>query len=113
MACRSRYTSTVYTGINVGRGDCRIVRKNRGRCKRIFLPAYLPAVYQLGFCADRFDAEVVRAFAENQPVTSIVETIRALLSGQLVGNDIWIALARCVVIMLVSYIFAMRRTNGK
>src|SRR6266487_6664214 len=38
----------------------------------------------------------VRAFAENQPVTSIVESIRALLSGQPVGNDIWIALAWCV-----------------
>jgi ABC-2 type transport system permease protein len=51
---------------------------------------------------------VVRAFAENQPVTSIVEAIRALLSSQPVGNDIWIALAWCVGIMLVAYIFAMR-----
>ena len=50
----------------------------------------------------------VRAFAENQPVTSIVEAIRALLSGQPVGNDIWIALSWCVGIMLVAYGFAMR-----
>ena len=50
----------------------------------------------------------VRAFAENQPVTSIVEAIRALLSGRPVGNDIWIALAWCVGIMLVAYVFAMR-----
>ena len=50
----------------------------------------------------------VRAFAENQPVTAIVEAIRALLSGQPAGNDIWIALAWCVAILLVAYIFAMR-----
>src|SRR5512145_1526851 len=50
----------------------------------------------------------VRAFAENQPVTSIVEAIRALLSEQPVGNDIWVALAWCVGIMLVAYVFAMR-----
>ena len=50
----------------------------------------------------------VRAFAENQPVTSIVESIRALLSGQPVGNDIWIALAWCVGILLVAYVFAMQ-----
>jgi ABC-2 type transport system permease protein len=50
----------------------------------------------------------VRVFAENQPVTSIVETIRALLSGHPVGNDIWIALAWCVGIMLVAYLFAMK-----
>ena len=51
---------------------------------------------------------VVRAFAENQPVTSIVDAIRALLSDRPVGNDIWVALAWCVGIMLVAYIFAMR-----
>jgi ABC-2 type transport system permease protein len=50
----------------------------------------------------------VRAFAENQPVTSIVEAIRALLSGQPAGNDIWVALAWCLGIMLVAYVFAMR-----
>ena len=50
----------------------------------------------------------VRAFAENQPVTSIVDAIRALLSGQPVGNDIGVALAWCVGITLVAYVFAMR-----
>jgi ABC-2 type transport system permease protein len=51
---------------------------------------------------------VVRAFAEKQPVTSIVDAIRALLSGQSVGNDIWIALTWCLGIMIAAYIFAMR-----
>jgi len=51
---------------------------------------------------------VVRAFAEHQPVTSIVDAIRALLSNQPVGNHIWVALAWCVGIMLVAYIFAIR-----
>ena len=51
---------------------------------------------------------VVRAFAENQPVTSIVESIRALLAGQPVGSELWIALAWCLGIMLVAYLFAMR-----
>jgi ABC-2 type transport system permease protein len=50
----------------------------------------------------------VRAFAENQPVTSIVNAIRALLSSQPVGNNIWVALVWCVGIMFVAYIFAMR-----
>jgi ABC-2 type transport system permease protein len=50
----------------------------------------------------------VRAFAENQPVTSIVEAIRSLLTNQPVGNHIWVALAWCVGIMLVAYTFAIR-----
>jgi ABC-2 type transport system permease protein len=50
---------------------------------------------------------VVRAFAENQPVTSIVDAIRALLYGQPVGNEIWVALAWCLGILVVAYVFAM------
>jgi len=50
---------------------------------------------------------VVRAFAENQPVTSIVDAIRSLLSCKPVGNDIWVALAWCLGILVVAYFFAM------
>ena len=48
----------------------------------------------------------VRAFAEHQPVTSIVNTIRDLLTQQPVGTDIWTALAWCLGILIVAYIFA-------
>ena len=56
---------------------------------------------------------VVRAFAENQPVTSIVQAIRALLSGQPVGKDIWVALAWCLGILIVAHIFALRAYKRK
>jgi len=49
----------------------------------------------------------VRAFADNQPVTSIVDAIRALLAQQPVGSDIWVALAWCVGVLAVAYAFAM------
>ena len=49
----------------------------------------------------------VRWFAENQPVTPIVGAIRDLFAGQPVGNDIWIALAWCVGLLMVAYVFAM------
>jgi ABC-2 type transport system permease protein len=51
---------------------------------------------------------VLRAFAEKQPVTSIVETLRALLNGDSVGAEIWIALAWCVGISIVAYFFSMK-----
>jgi ABC-2 type transport system permease protein len=50
----------------------------------------------------------VRAFAENQPVTSIVNAIRDLFAQQPVDSDIWIALAWCVGILVVAYAFANR-----
>ena len=49
----------------------------------------------------------VRAFAENQPVTSIVDTIRALLVQQPVGGAIWIGLTWLVGILIIAYAFAM------
>ncbi len=49
----------------------------------------------------------VRWFAENQPVTSIVNTIRDLFAQQPVGDDIWGALAWCVGILVVAYGLAM------
>jgi ABC-2 type transport system permease protein len=48
----------------------------------------------------------VRAFAEHQPVTSIVNTIRELFTQQPVGTDIWTALAWCVGILIVACVFA-------
>jgi ABC-2 type transport system permease protein len=49
----------------------------------------------------------VRAFAEHQPVTSIVNAIRDLFTQQPVGTDIWIALAWCVGILIAAYGVAM------
>ncbi|HEX9044587.1 MAG TPA: ABC transporter permease, partial [Candidatus Limnocylindrales bacterium] len=50
----------------------------------------------------------VRVFAENQPVTSIVNAVRELLAQQPVGIDIWVALVWCVGILSIAYVVAMR-----
>jgi ABC-2 type transport system permease protein len=48
----------------------------------------------------------LRAFAEHQPVTSIVNTIRDLLARQPAGTDIWTALAWCAGILVVACVLA-------
>ncbi|SEH02632.1 ABC-2 type transport system permease protein [Nonomuraea solani] len=55
----------------------------------------------------------LRVFAENQPVTSIVNAIRALFTEQPVGTDLWIALAWCVGIIVVAYALAMNTYRRK
>jgi len=55
----------------------------------------------------------VRAFAEHQPVTSIVNAIRDLFTQQPVGTDIWIALAWCLGILIVAYALAMATYRRK
>jgi ABC-2 type transport system permease protein len=48
----------------------------------------------------------VRAFADHQPVTYIVNAIRDLFTQQPVGNGIWIAIAWCGGILVVAYVLA-------
>jgi ABC-2 type transport system permease protein len=55
----------------------------------------------------------VRAFADNQPVTSIVNTIRDLFTQQPVSTGIWIALAWCLGILIVAYALAMATYHRK
>jgi len=55
----------------------------------------------------------VRVFADNQPVTSIVNTIRDLLARQPVHTGIWIALAWCLGILIIAYALAMTTYHRK
>lgn len=74
----------------------------------IFLPMFSSA-----FAPTETMPAAVRWFAENQPVTSIVDTVRALLNCEPVGNEIWVALAWCIGIMIVAWFFAMRAYKHK
>ncbi|BDI21354.1 ABC transporter permease [Herbiconiux sp. L3-i23] len=49
----------------------------------------------------------VRWFAENQPVTSIVDSIRAIFAGRPVGGELWVALAWCAGILVVAFAVSM------
>ena len=69
----------------------------------VFLPLFSSA-----FAPTETIPKALRLFAENQPVTPIVETLRALLGGGQVGNEIWIALAWCAGLMIMAWIAAMR-----
>jgi ABC-2 type transport system permease protein len=55
----------------------------------------------------------VRAFADHEPVTSNVNTIRTLFTQQPVSTDIWIALAWCLGILIVAYALAMATYHRK
>lgn len=57
---------------------------------------------------------VLRVFAENQPVTHVIEAIRALMIGVPIGSHGWIACAWCTGITLVCIPLAAHlfRTNN-
>ena len=50
---------------------------------------------------------LLRGFAENQPMTPIIETLRSLLTEGTPGPDLWVALAWAAGILVVSYASAL------
>ncbi len=74
----------------------------------IFLPfvssAFVPTATMAG---------PVRWFAENQPVTAIVNSLRDLLAGRAVGPGLWVALGWCLGILVVAYLSAMATYRRK
>jgi ABC-2 type transport system permease protein len=59
---------------------------------------------------------VLKAFAENQPITHIVEAVRALMLGMPIGNHGWLAVAWSLAILVVSvplaaYLFRKKTTS--
>ena len=78
-------------------------------CPLILLPFISSA-----FVPTRTVPGPVRAFAEYQPTTSIVDTIRDLLARQPAGTGTWTALAWCAGLLVVAYVLAgvcYRRRN--
>ena len=52
-------------------------------------------------------------FAENEPVTPIVNSIRALSAQEPVGHEIWIALAWLAGILVLGYALAIAKYRSK
>ncbi|PYQ63917.1 MAG: ABC transporter permease [Acidobacteria bacterium] len=73
--------------------------------------ATLPIQFLLPFLSSTFVPAStmpagVRWFAEHQPFTPVVESLRALLAGAPIGNTAYLALAWCAVIALAGYLWA-------
>jgi len=74
------------------------------------LPMFLMLLPFLGsgFVPTQTMPDGLRWFAENQPFTPIIETLRGLLLGTPIGNSGLIAVAWCVAISLFGFLWARR-----
>jgi ABC-2 type transport system permease protein len=50
----------------------------------------------------------LRQFAENQPFTPMIDSLRALTSGEAPGSDLWLAVGWCVLIAVGGYLWSRR-----
>jgi len=69
------------------------------------IPEFLPFISSAFVPPDTMPGGV-RWFAENQPFTPIIETLRGLLTGTPIGANAFLAVAWCAVIAAVGYLWA-------
>lgn len=55
----------------------------------------------------------LQVFTANQPMTHVIETLRALMLGSPIGNHVWLAVAWCIGIGLVGYVWAQAVFNRR
>ncbi|GIM96040.1 ABC transporter permease [Paractinoplanes toevensis] len=75
------------------------------------LPLILLPFLGSGFVPTDSMPAAIRWFAEYQPFTPIIETVRGLLMGTPIGNSAWLALAWCAAIALTGYLWSKRLFN--
>jgi ABC-2 type transport system permease protein len=75
------------------------------------MPLMLLVFIGSGFVPTDTMPGALRVFAEYQPFTPIIETIRGLLMGTPIGNDGVLAIAWCAIIGVVGYRWAMALYN--
>jgi ABC-2 type transport system permease protein len=83
-----------------------LVTKSVEAASNLPMPLILLPFLGSGFVPTESMPAALRWFAENQPFTPIMETLRGLLLGTPIGSSGWLAIAWSVAIGLGSYVWA-------
>ncbi len=76
----------------------------------LICPLFLPFISSAFIPTGSMPAGV-RWFAENQPFTPVIDTLRGLLTGTPIGHSAVLAVVWCVGLTLVGYLWARRLYN--
>jgi ABC-2 type transport system permease protein len=88
-----------------------LVSKSVETASNLPMPLFLLPFLGSGFVPTETMPAAMRWFAENQPFTPIMETIRGLLLGTAIGDSAVLAVAWSVAIGLGGYLWAKRLFN--
>ncbi|MER5335644.1 ABC transporter permease [Micromonospora sp. NPDC002717] len=101
-------TTFAFTWLSVAMG---LVSKSVETASNLPMPlTYLPFIGS-GFVPTDSMPDGLRQFAEYQPFTPVIETLRGLLTGGPVGTNAALAAAWCAAIALVGYLWAKKLFN--
>ena len=88
-----------------------MLAKSVGSASNLPFPLLLLPFFGSGFVPTGSMPGPLRVFAENQPFTPMIETLRGLLLGTPIGNSGVIAVAWSIAISVVGYLWAMKLYN--
>lgn len=83
---------------------CGLISKTPEGSSGLMFPLFILPFISSGFAPIDSMSGAIKWFAEIQPMTPIIDSIRALMMGLPLGNSLWIALAWCVGIILVAFV---------
>jgi ABC-2 type transport system permease protein len=98
-------TALALTWVSLALG---LVSKSVETASNLPMPLFLLPFFGSGFVPTDSMPDPLRWFADVQPFTPIMETVRRLLLGGEVGSGGLVAVAWCVAITLVGYLWARR-----
>jgi ABC-2 type transport system permease protein len=90
---------------------CGLVSKSVETASNLPMPLLLLPFLGSGFVPTDSMPAAVRWFADYQPFTPLMETLRGLLLGTAIGNNAWLTIAWTVAITLASYLWAKKLYN--
>jgi ABC-2 type transport system permease protein len=88
-----------------------MVTKSVETASNLPMPLMLLPFLGSGFVPTRSMPAALRWFADNQPFTPIMNTLRGLLTGTHIGNSAVVGVAWCVAITIAAYIWAQALYN--
>jgi ABC-2 type transport system permease protein len=87
------------------------VSKSVETASNLPMPLLLLPFFGSGFVPTESLPAGLRWFAEHQPFTPMIETLRGLLMDKPLGNNAWLALGWCAVIALGGYVWSKKLFN--
>ncbi len=85
-----------------------LVSKTVEAASNLPMPMFLLPFFGSGFVTTESMPTSLRLFAEYQPFTPIIETLRGLLTGAPIGSSGLVAIGWCIAIVLAGYLWSVR-----
>lgn len=92
---------------------CGLISKTVEGASGLMFPLFILPFISSGFAPIDTMSGVIRWFANIQPMTPITNSIRALTLDLPLGNNLWIALAWCVGIIIVAFLASAQVYKNK